>query len=167
MSDTQLYPQIFFLPGLLQAPREERLCTCFPTEEGMKSRLSKYFRPRDDRPASRPRKPAPPTDAIKKLTSVWTTRYGCIIERSNMDTKLTRICVGTRITGSEKSKHCAVSGISHVIGAVSRGKDQLRTCTETKQTARLSKQASVDADSAVGHSIGSGSEGDRRSGELV
>src|ERR1700761_5866900 len=133
MSDTQLYPQIFFLPGLLQAPREERLCTCFPTEEGVKSRLSKYFRPRDDRPTSRPGKPASPTDAIKKLTSVWTTRYGCIIERSNMDTKLTRIRVGPRITSREKSKHCAVSGIGHVISAVTGRKDQLRTCTQTKQ----------------------------------
>ncbi len=88
MSDTQLYPQISFRPGLLQTPREERLRTCLSTEEGAKSRLSKYLGPRNDRPTSRPGKPASSTDAVEKLTSVWTTWYGCIVERANMDTKL-------------------------------------------------------------------------------
>jgi hypothetical protein len=78
-----------------------------------------------------------------------------------MDTKLARIRVGTRITGSEESKHRAVSGVGYVISVASRGKDELRSRAQTKRASRLTQQASVDADSAVGHCIGSGPEGDR------
>jgi hypothetical protein len=60
MADAQLDPQISFRPGLLQTPREERLRTRLPAEEGAKSRLSKNFRSRNDRPTTRAGKVASP-----------------------------------------------------------------------------------------------------------
>ncbi len=73
-----------------------------------------------------------------------------------MDTELARIGEGAGVPGSEKSKHGAVPGVGHVIGAVSGGKDELRARTQTKQASRLSKQANVDADARIGDGIGIG-----------
>ena len=79
----------------------------------------------------------PPADTVEKLAPVRTTRNGRIVQRTNMDAKLARIRQGACIAGSEKSKHAAIPGVGHVIGAVSGREDKLCSRTQTKRSSRL------------------------------
>src|ERR1700733_3865803 len=159
MADAQFDPQIMHCPGLLQPPREERLRTCLSTEEGVKSRLSKDLRSRNDRPTTRPGKTASSTDAVEKLVTVGTAGHRSIIERSKMDTELACVPEGTGVAGSEKSKHAPIPRVRHIIRAVSGGEDKLRSSTQTNQVSRVAKQTGVDAYPTVGDGIWIGSEG--------
>src|ERR1700733_7182076 len=127
----------------------------------MESRFTENLRTRNHSPTTRSGKPPATADAVEELASVWTPGRGRIIQRSNMDAKLTRISEGAGIAGSKKPKHRAVSGIGDVVSPASGRNDELRTCTQTKQTGWLSKQASVETDTRIGHRIRIGPQAHR------
>jgi hypothetical protein len=158
VADAQLYPQILSSSSAFETPGQKGLRTGFPAKEGTKSRFTENLRPGNKRPSIGPAEPAPAADTVEKLAPVWTAGHGRIIERTNVDTELARISEGAGVAGSKKSKHRAVPGVGHVIGALSRRKDKLRARTQTKQASRFSKQENVNPDTGVGHGVGIGSE---------
>jgi hypothetical protein len=129
MTDTQLYSQIPSSTCAFETSGQESLCTRLPAGGSVKSRFTENFRPGNNRPITGQSKAAPPADTVEELVPIWTVRHGRFIERTNMNTELARIPEDPSVTGSEKSKHPAIPGVGHVIGATSGGNDDLCTCT--------------------------------------
>jgi hypothetical protein len=98
--DAQLYSQISSRTGAFATPGQKTFRTRLSAEKSAKSRFPEDLRPDNKSPTIGPGEPAPSADTVEKLAPVWSSGHGSVIERTNLDTELSRISEGTGAASS-------------------------------------------------------------------